>query len=138
MSLMYINHILSICADSADILNHFQKIERMPFCVYVCMHTQAPIRFSLPSTRKKKKTNHQVLCILLQKVNLLAVISLSTIHISIWIYKLIQFCLQLFPLPVHLPQNSKRYPWYVKRLKLGSSERCLYPGPRISVELSSP
>lgn len=85
----------------------------------MCMHTRAPIIFSLPSTRGKKKNKltkkkhkktqtqthkqtNQVLCTVLQKVYLLLAISLSAIYISIWRDKLIHCSLQLFPLPLFL------------------------------------
>lgn len=115
---MYINHNLSVCADSPDILTHFQKIERMHFA-YICVCTREHLSYFLyllPGEKKKQinKKNHkktqtqthkqtnQVLCTVLQKVYLLLAISLSAIYISIWRDKLIHCSLQLFPLPLFL------------------------------------
>lgn len=64
---MYINHILSVCADSADILNHLLKIERVHFAhIYLYAHTSSyEIFFTFYQTVKKKNLNH-VLHIVLQ------------------------------------------------------------------------
>lgn len=115
---MYINHNLSVCADSPDILTHFQKTERMHFAyICVCIREHLPyFLYLLPGKKKNKLTNkttkktqtqthkqtNQVLCTVLQKVYLLLAISLSAIYISIWRYKLIHCSLQLFPLPLFL------------------------------------
>lgn len=83
---MYINHILSVCADSADILNHSLKIETVRFAyIYLDAHTSTyQIFFTFYQTVKKMLKSYFVYGV--TNVNALVVIYLSDIYISIWTY----------------------------------------------------